>query len=110
MPDRLQEIRARMDARGAGDGAYRAYIDFIAHAPTDIAWLIEQYEWMSKERDEVVDWLLSNTGYNVPVDEVLFKFGIINGVLEDGTYWSGTCSCNAKLREECYCGEDYDGI
>ena len=50
MPDRLQEIRARLDAATPGEwpvGTLVPYLlpsdaDFIAHAPDDIAWLLDQ--------------------------------------------------------------------
>lgn len=119
MNNRIDEIRARLDAATPGpwevvcdttsdvvgvlDGDYDD-ADLIAHAPADLAWLIEQYEWMSKERDKVIDWLSDGYGNRVEVEEVLFQFGVINGHLEDRTPWTGTCSCDAKLREECYCG------
>ena len=41
---RIDEIRARLDARDAGNGAHRAYVDLIAHAPADIAWLLDEVE------------------------------------------------------------------
>lgn len=137
MSDRIAEIRTRLNAAtpgpwsrdpvlvylgdDRGDHRVRSYpglptvavseqaadADLIAHAPADIAWLLEQYEWMSKERDKVIDWLSDGYGNRVEVEEVLFQFGVINGHLEDGTPWTGTCSCNAKLREECYCGYEW---
>lgn len=72
MPDRLAEIRARLDAatfqpdeRGFGavqmwsDGTITVYgpgnAEMIAHAPADIAWLLDELEKMkenlSVERD-----------------------------------------------------------
>lgn len=128
MSDRINEIKSRLDAATPGpwhnvypfivaneymqggictvEIGQKPDADLIAHAPADIAWLIEQYEWMSKERDKVVDWLLESSGNRVDVEEVLFKFGIIQGTSKDGTHWMGTCSCNAQWREECYCGYD----
>ena len=63
MPDRLQEIRARLNAQAGTtkgtnermvwvsdreyvmqDDYQRARRDFIAHAPADIAWLLDEVE------------------------------------------------------------------
>lgn len=49
MTDRLTEIRARLDARGAGNDPHRAYVDLIAHAPADIAWLLAENEALREQ-------------------------------------------------------------
>ena len=52
MSDRLAEIRARLDDLSwVGD-------EFIAHAPIDIAWLLDEVERVTNERDIAKKWLL----------------------------------------------------
>ena len=67
MPDRLQEIRARLDAATPGpwevvcnttsdvvgvlDGDYDD-ADLIAHAPADIAWLLEEVDNLNTTLNE----------------------------------------------------------
>lgn len=49
MPDRLQEIRARLDLAGtfSVDGPDNSH--FIAHTPADIAWLLDEVERLERE-------------------------------------------------------------
>lgn len=128
LPDRLTDIRARLewatrghpewyeDAMGSPTVVYAdaggrpvadvrddADRDFIAHAPADIAWLIAQHEWMNAERDQVIDWLSARAGNDVPVAEVLFLFGLIQGRTSSGQEWSGTCWCKATTLAACTC-------
>ena len=66
MSDRLTEIRARLDAATPGEwpmGALVPYLlpsdaDHIAHAPADIAWLLDEVERVTNERDIAKKWLL----------------------------------------------------
>ena len=48
MPDRLQEIRARLDAAtpewNYDNDQSGADVDLINHAPSDIAWLLDEVE------------------------------------------------------------------
>jgi hypothetical protein len=52
MPDRLAEIRARLDAATPGEWPFGEMVrhllppdaDLIAHAPADIAWLLAEVE------------------------------------------------------------------
>lgn len=55
--DRLQQIRERLDRRRVDGRVYhpsvemevkRDHADFIAHAPADIAWLLEKVERLSE--------------------------------------------------------------
>lgn len=41
MSDRIDEIRARLDAHNNGDGIY-ATLEMQSHAPADIAWLLDE--------------------------------------------------------------------
>lgn len=78
MPDRLAEIRARLDAATPGpwvypeddltriqasDGVSVAVItrriddaDLIAHAPADIAWLLDEVEQLRESLDIEREW------------------------------------------------------
>ena len=69
MPDRLQEIRARLDAATTVSewqrtmtlypseyGDRRAQKRFIAHAPADIAWLLDEVERLRDKMDRNFPW------------------------------------------------------
>ena len=69
MPDRLAEIRARLDAANLptytgwdpawNSRAFEGKHDFIAHAPADIAWLLDEVERLTPEKNPVtkVGWI-----------------------------------------------------
>lgn len=113
----LEETEAHLaDACGCGEAGcgeadewfpvWHHQGEVLAHAPEDLAWLLEQYEWMSAERERVIDWLSERAGQDVTADQVLFLFGIIHGRTHSGDAWSGTCWCGAAQLTRCTCAAE----
>ncbi|MEN9315078.1 MAG: hypothetical protein RIS35_1471 [Pseudomonadota bacterium] len=124
MTDRLAEIRARLDAATPGPNGARLFppigipqpwgpplmptvdrpnADLIAHAPTDIAWLLDRLDELETERDAVLDWSHENRHRLVTCEEVDFQYGIVRFTLPDDSQVSGTCSCGAESPRMCRC-------
>lgn len=133
MTDRLQEIRARLDAATPGpwentddwsvvtavvrqrskwlpdyemlvaDVGQPVNADLIAHAPADIAWLLDRLDELETERGAVLDWSHENRHRLVTCEEVDFQYGIVRFTLPDDSQVSGTCSCGAESPRMCRC-------
>lgn len=108
--DRLSAIRARLDAATPGPDhsiplrdRQHAMDALYAHAPADIAWLLDQITWMEHERERVIEWLSDRAGTAADADEALFLFGLTRGFTPDGHPWAGACTCGAKTFDDCVC-------
>lgn len=61
MSDRIDEIRARLDAHNNGNGIY-ATLEMQSNAPADIAWLLAEVERLRSPKKYQMNVTMVNDG------------------------------------------------